>query len=151
MAMDSRGAPPVMGLRRDIARLLVDRLNDDLIAPLAAATPGVVHINSRGILPRDGNHRDDGSHELHPTNLRFRHVVEQAWLPRLFEHGVALRPAPWAPPGKAYAAGQNPRPPPAPPFVNPPPLPNPPPSPRPPRNMPRPLRMRSSPATPPHW
>jgi hypothetical protein len=50
--------------------------------------------DSHGILPRDGTYRDDRSNELHPTNLGFRRIVEQAWLPRLFEHGIALRPSP---------------------------------------------------------
>jgi hypothetical protein len=93
-AMDRRGVPADMPLRSAIARLLIDRLNDDLLAPLAAATPGVVHIDSRGVLPRDGNYRDYWSNELHPTNLGFSRIFEQAWLPRLFEHGIALRPTP---------------------------------------------------------
>jgi hypothetical protein len=31
---------------------------------------------------------------MHPTNLGFRRIFEHAWLPRLFEHGIALRPTP---------------------------------------------------------
>jgi hypothetical protein len=93
-AMDERGVPPDMALRGQIARILIDRLNDDLLAPLAAATPGVVYIDSRGILPRDGTYRDYWANEMHPTNLGFRRLFEQAWLPRLFEHGIALRPSP---------------------------------------------------------
>jgi hypothetical protein len=93
-AMDRKGVPADMGLRSDIARLLIDRLNDDLLVPLAAATPGVVHIDSRGILPRDLTYRDYWSNEMHPTNLGFRRIFEHAWLPHLFEHGIALRPFP---------------------------------------------------------
>ena len=93
-AMDERGVPPDMALRGQIARILIDRLNDDLLAPLAAATPGVVYIDSRGILPRDGTYRDYWANEMHPTNLGFRRLFEEAWLPRLFEHGIALRPSP---------------------------------------------------------
>jgi hypothetical protein len=92
-AMDERGVPPDMALRGRIARILIDRLNDDLLAPLAAATPGVVYIDSRGILPRDATYRDYWANEMHPTNLGFRRLFEQAWLPRLFEHGIALRPS----------------------------------------------------------
>jgi hypothetical protein len=42
----------------------------------------------------DGTYRDDWANEMHPTNLGFRCIFEQAWLPRLFEHGIALRPSP---------------------------------------------------------
>jgi hypothetical protein len=73
---------------------MIDRLNDDLLAPLAAVTPGVVHIDSRGILSRDHTYRDYWSNEMHPTNLGFRRIFEHAWLPHLFEHGIALRPFP---------------------------------------------------------
>jgi hypothetical protein len=93
-AMDRHGVPPDMALRDAIARLLIDRLNDDLLAPLAAVTPGVVYIDSRGILPRDHTYRDYWSNEMHPTNLGFRRIFEHAWLPHLFEHGIALRPFP---------------------------------------------------------
>jgi hypothetical protein len=92
--LDKRGVPRDMALRSEIARNLIDRLNDDLLAPLADATPGVVYIDSRGILPRDGTYRDYWANEMHPTNLGFRRIFEQAWLPYLFDYGIALRPSP---------------------------------------------------------
>jgi hypothetical protein len=92
--MYRHGVPADMALRSGIARLLIDRLNENLLAPLAAVTPGVVYIDSRGILPRDHTYRDYWSNEMHPTNLGFRRIFEQAWLPKLYEHGVALRPFP---------------------------------------------------------
>jgi hypothetical protein len=93
-ALDAHGVPRDMALRSAIVTILIDRLNDDLLAPLAAATPGVVYIDSRGVLPRDGTYRDYWANELHPTNLGFRRIFEQTWLPRMYEHGIALRPAP---------------------------------------------------------
>jgi hypothetical protein len=93
-ALDRHGVPPDLALRSEIAQIMIDRLNDDLLAPLAAVTPGVVHIDSRGILPRDHTYRDYWSNEMHPTNLGFRRIFEHAWLPHLFEHGIALRPFP---------------------------------------------------------
>lgn len=42
----------------------------------------------------DGTYRDDWANQMHPTNLGFRCIFEQGWLPRLFEHGIALRPSP---------------------------------------------------------
>jgi hypothetical protein len=92
-AMDRHGVAPDMALRLDIARIMIDRLNQDVLAPLAAATPGVVHIDSRGILPRQ-SYRDYWANELHPTNYGFKCVFEQAWLPKLFEHGLAKRATP---------------------------------------------------------
>ena len=93
-AMDLRGVPPDPALRTAIAGRLIDRLNDGLLAPLAAKLPGVVYIDSRGILPNGGMYRDYWANELHPTNLGFRMIVEQAWLPVLARHGIARAAAP---------------------------------------------------------
>lgn len=92
-AMDQHGVDQDMALRTSIAKILIDRLNDEVLAPLAQATPGVVYIDSRGVLPRDF-YRDYWANELHPTNYGFQRIFEQAWLPKLFEHGIAVRATP---------------------------------------------------------
>lgn len=93
-AMNVHGVASDPQLRADIARILIDRLNDGVLAPLARTTPGVIHIDSRGTLPRDGSYKDYWANELHPTDLGFRMLFEKAWLPRLFEHGIATRAQP---------------------------------------------------------
>lgn len=88
-AMNKHRVENDMALRMAIARIMIDRLNDNVLAPLAAATPGLVYIDSRNILKSDGQYRDYWANELHPTNYGFRSIFEQAWLPRLAEHGIA--------------------------------------------------------------
>jgi len=94
-AMDLRGVPPDMALRTQIARNLIDRLNDGLLVPLAARTPGLVYIDSRGILPSDpASYRDFWANELHPRNPGFKKIFERAWLPHLISHGIAWETEP---------------------------------------------------------
>jgi len=89
-SMDLRGVPPDMALRTEIAARLIDRLNDGLLAPLAARTPGLIHIDSRGVLPTSPQaYRDYWSNELHPNNAGFRAIFEAKWLPVLIRHGIA--------------------------------------------------------------
>jgi len=89
-AMDLRGVPHDLELRRTIAARLIDRLNDDLLEPLARRTPGLVYIDSRRVLPDDAaSYRDYWANELHPTNAGFRRIFETKWLPPLIAHGIA--------------------------------------------------------------
>jgi hypothetical protein len=92
-AMKDHKVDTSMTLRIGIAKILIDRLNDEVLVPLAQATPGLVHIDSRGILPHD-SYRDYWANELHPTNYGFKRIFEQAWLPELFAHGIAKRRTP---------------------------------------------------------
>lgn len=88
-AMDDNRVPADMALRADITRILVDRMNDDVFAPLHAPEADVIHIDSRGILGRSGGYTDDWANEMHPTNLGFARIFEGAWLPALRRYGIA--------------------------------------------------------------
>ncbi|WBS00996.1 hypothetical protein OU994_22190 [Pseudoduganella sp. SL102] len=88
-AMDRCRVPADMALRRDIARELIDRLNDDVFAPLHDPDGHVIHIDSRGILQNSGSYTDDWSNEMHPTNRGFERLFETAWLPALRRYGIA--------------------------------------------------------------
>lgn len=88
-AMDACRVPADMALRRDIARTLIDRLNDDVFAPLHDPDGHVIHIDSRGILANGGGYTDDWANEMHPTNRGFARLFETAWLPALRRYGIA--------------------------------------------------------------
>ncbi|QGZ38576.1 hypothetical protein IP92_01083 [Pseudoduganella flava] len=88
-ALDAHRVPPDMALRAAIAQLLIDRLNEDVFAPLHDPHAHVIHIDSRGILTRTGGYTDDWANEMHPTNRGFARIFEAAWLPALRGYGIA--------------------------------------------------------------
>jgi hypothetical protein len=87
-AMDAARVPRDPALRAAIAQLLIDRLNDDVFAPLHSPAAHVIHIDSRGILTRTGGYTDDWANEMHPTNLGFAKIFEHAWVPALRGYGI---------------------------------------------------------------
>lgn len=89
-AMDAARVPGDMALRTAIAQILIDRLNDDVFAPLHDPAAHVIHIDSRGILHRAGGYTDEWANEMHPTNLGFAKIFDAAWLPALRRYGIAF-------------------------------------------------------------
>lgn len=57
--------------QRALARILVDRLNDQVLAPLAREHARFHHVDLRGLLPRPSDWED----EIHPTDAGFRRVA----------------------------------------------------------------------------
>ena len=88
-AMDEARVDPDPGFRRAIMKLLIDAINDEVLAGFHAPLERVFHIDSRGIL--DGSapgYQHDWDNEVYPSAQGFRKILERAWFPRLRQFGI---------------------------------------------------------------
>jgi hypothetical protein len=89
--MDEAGVDPDLGFRTDVMKLLIDAVNDDVLAPCHAPHEQVFHVDGRGTLAMDPAHyRDDWENELYPTDAGFTKILERAWFPRLKPFGIVV-------------------------------------------------------------
>lgn len=89
-AMNKRGVAPDSGLRFGIMKILIDRLNEEVLAPFDLPGNEIVHIDSRGTLSHDpATYRLDWANELHPTSVGFDKIFNTHWLPALRKYGIA--------------------------------------------------------------
>jgi hypothetical protein len=87
-AMDEREVPVDLDLRKDVARILINRLNDTL-KRYANPAAGVYFIDSRDTLSSGADYQDDWANELHPTEDGFDQIVDEKWIPVLQAAGIA--------------------------------------------------------------
>ena len=87
-AMDARHVPSDPELRKEICKLLIDRISTTFKNFENDAT-GVRFVDSRGTLRRDAQYRSDWDNEMHPTASGFDAIIEQHWIPALQAVGWA--------------------------------------------------------------
>jgi hypothetical protein len=87
-AMDEVRVPSDPVLRKQVCRILIDRVNDTF-AMFARPADGVHCVDCRNVLRSDAQYLDDWANELHPTFDGFDKLVEQRWIPLLRQLGYA--------------------------------------------------------------
>lgn len=87
-AMDDCKVTDDAALRLEICRLLIDAIND-MLSNFDRPDDSIHYIDSRGVLRRDADYRQDWANELHPTYDGFAKVVDQRWIPVLKREGYA--------------------------------------------------------------
>jgi hypothetical protein len=88
--MNDYGVPPNLALRYGITKILIDRLNDQVLKPFSTDDNEVYYIDSRGTLTDfTGDYKADWDNELHPTPDGFLKIFEKCWLPVLIDQGIA--------------------------------------------------------------
>jgi hypothetical protein len=90
-AMDAVGVLNDMNLRKDICRILIDRLNGVFLGLNGTSGPGyrVNYIDSRGVLDSGNGYQADWANELHPTPSGFNKIVDQRWIPAFRNQNLA--------------------------------------------------------------
>lgn len=89
-AMDAALVDKDRMFRVAVARELIDRLNDEVFVQFHSSQNRVIHIDSRGTLSSDpSKYKKVWTNEMHPTNRGFGEIVDQCWIPKLREFGIA--------------------------------------------------------------
>lgn len=87
--LDGAGVAPDMAWRREVMRLLVDAINDQVLAGFHSPIERVFHVDSRGVLANDPEHyARDWDNELYPSGEGFTKILERAWFPLLRPFGI---------------------------------------------------------------
>lgn len=86
-AMSGRKVDDVMPLRKEICRILIDRLAA-VYEDFANRNERVYFIRSTGCL-KSPDYEKDWDNELHPSAHGFKRVVDKCWIPVLAQHGYA--------------------------------------------------------------
>lgn len=94
-AMDRSRVPQDLHFRIGLAKILIDQLNDEVLAVAAAKDGRVVCIKSRDALSDfTPGYTDDWANELHPTMGGFDRIADQCWIDTLAEFGIAQKRPP---------------------------------------------------------
>ena len=86
-AMKARHVEDAMPLRREICRILIDRIST-MYEGLALNNERVYCIKSAGCLKSD-DYKKDWDNELHPSSRGFAEVIDKCWIQVLATHGYA--------------------------------------------------------------
>jgi hypothetical protein len=89
--MDDANVDPDLAFRTHLMRLMIDAVNDEVLAEFHSPLERVFHVDSRGILAADPQHyADDWENEGYPTREGFMKILEQAWFPMLRPFRIVL-------------------------------------------------------------
>jgi hypothetical protein len=70
-------------------KLMIDFVNDEVLAEFHSPLERVFHVDSRGVLACDAAHyAQDWENEGYPTRDGFTKLLEQAWFPMLRPFGI---------------------------------------------------------------
>lgn len=87
--MDDARIDPEPDFRRAIMKLLIDAINDEVLAGFHSPLERVFHIDSRGTLASSApGYLDDWDNEIYPSAQGFRKILERNWFPRLRQFGI---------------------------------------------------------------
>ena len=87
--MDDANVDPDLAFRTELMKLMIDAVNDEVLAAFHAPLERVFHVDSRGTLAAGGpDYLDDWDNEIYPSAQGFRKILERAWLPRLRPFGI---------------------------------------------------------------
>jgi hypothetical protein len=87
--MDSARVHPDLAYRKEVMRLLIDALNDEVLAEFHSPVERVFHVDSRGVLAGDPvRYVEDWDNESHPSSEGFARILERAWFPLLRPFGI---------------------------------------------------------------
>ncbi|MCB1905865.1 MAG: hypothetical protein KDH15_00720 [Rhodocyclaceae bacterium] len=86
-AMKTRRVDQAMALRREVCRMLIDRLQATY-AEFASRHQRVYMVRSTNCL-NSPEYKKDWDNELHPSASGFRQIVDRCWIPLLAQHGYA--------------------------------------------------------------
>lgn len=89
--MDDANVDPDLAFRTEVMRLMIDFVNDEVLAEFHSPLERVFHVDSRGVLAGDPQHyADDWENEGYPTREGFMKILEQAWFPMLRPFRIVL-------------------------------------------------------------
>jgi hypothetical protein len=87
--MDDANVDPDVAFRTEVMKLMIDFVNDEVLAEFHSPLERVFHVDSRGVLARDAAHyAQDWENEGYPTRDGFTKLLEQAWFPMLRPFGI---------------------------------------------------------------
>ena len=87
--MDDANVDPDIAFRTEIMKLMIDHVNDEVLAEFHSPLARVFHVDSRGVLARDAAHyTQDWENEGYPTREGFAKLLERAWFPVLQPFGI---------------------------------------------------------------
>jgi hypothetical protein len=87
--MNEARVDPDLGFRKEIMRLLMDAINEQVLAEFHAPIERVFHVDSRGVLSGDPDgYAADWDNELYPSSAGFDKILERAWFPLLRPFGI---------------------------------------------------------------
>ena len=88
--MDDRAMEQDVAFRKEFTRILIDRLNTEVLMHFHSPLNRIIHIDSRGTLSSGTNdYKDDWANEMHPTAGGFKKIVDACWIPVLKKYGIA--------------------------------------------------------------
>jgi hypothetical protein len=89
--MDDANVDPDLAFRTEVMRLMIDLVNDEVLAEFHSPLERVFHVDSRGILASDPRHyAQDWENEGYPTREGFMKILERAWMPMLRPFRIVL-------------------------------------------------------------
>jgi len=87
--MDEARVDADLGFRAQVMKLLIDAVNEEVLASCHAPLERVFHIDSRGTLASSApDYREHWENELYPTAEGFTRILEHAWFPRLRQFDI---------------------------------------------------------------
>jgi hypothetical protein len=87
--MDDANVDPDVAFRTEVMKLMIDAVNDEVLAEFHSPLERVFHVDSRGVLARDAPHyTQDWENEGYPTREGFTKILERAWFPMLQPFGI---------------------------------------------------------------
>lgn len=89
-AMNQAGIEQDIEFRKMVARTVIDQIAEEVFKAFHSPENLVIYLDSRGTLPNTPlDYEKFWANEMHPTNVGFKAIVEQAWLPTLRNYGIA--------------------------------------------------------------
>jgi len=87
--MDQARVDPGPAFRQEVMRLLMDAINDQVLAEFHSPIGRVFHVDSRGVLSgAAADYRQDWDNEMYPSAAGFAKILERAWFPLLRPFGI---------------------------------------------------------------
>jgi len=87
--MDAAKVDPDLDYRKEVMRLLMDAINEQVLAEFHSPIERVFHVDSRGVLSSGAaDYRQDWDTELYPSSTGFVKILERAWFPLLRPFGI---------------------------------------------------------------
>jgi len=87
--MDEAKVDPDLDYRKEIMRLVMDAINEQVLAQFHSPIERVFHVDGRGVLASDAaGHVRDWDNELYPSREGFIKILERAWFPLLRPFGI---------------------------------------------------------------